>query len=340
MGSPSNLLLRPMWPSGCQYPTCMTTVQLGELAAIGTALLWTLSALAWTSAGKHIGTVALSFIRLVVAMLMLAVYGKLVRGLALPTDATPRTWLILASSGLMGFFVADLCLFKSFLLIGPRLSLLVLSLSPPIAALISWVFLSEALAARQWMAMAVTLGGIAWVVFEQQDSDKKPHERRGLRLGILLALAGAAGQAIGGVLSRHGIGDYDAAAATFIRILGGLAGYLVLITLLGRWPQTLAATGHRRAMFILTLGALVGPFAGVVLCMVAFRHCQAGIVLTIIATMPVLILPFSILLYREKVSLRAVSGAVISVFGVAMLVAPGEWWERVEIALKSLIAMH
>ena len=99
-------------------------------------------------------------------------------------------------------------------------------------------------------------------------------------------------QAAGTVLGRCGIGDYDASAATFLRILGGMAGYLVLVTLLGRWPQILVATRHRRAMGILCLGTLVGPFAGVILFMVALRHSHAGIVSTIVATMPVLILPF------------------------------------------------
>jgi drug/metabolite transporter (DMT)-like permease len=301
----------------------------GELAAVATALLWTLSALAWTSAGRHIGAVSVSFIRLVLACLMLGAYGQFVRGLALPTDATGRAWLLLGLSGFMGFFVADLCLFKSFLLIGPRLSLLILSISPPVAAVVSWGFLAEPLAIRQWLAMGVTLAGIAWVVLEQPETDPKPHERRELRLGVALAVLAAIGQAVGMVLSRDGmrtydsvlgkVVEYDPAASTFIRIVGAMAAYLVLLTLLRRWPQVLAATAHRRAMCILTFGALVGPFAGVILCMVALCNCHPGIVATIIATMPVLILPFSILLYHERVSPRAAGGAVMSVAGVAML---------------------
>jgi drug/metabolite transporter (DMT)-like permease len=39
--------------------------------------------------------------------------------------------------------------------------------------------------------------------------------------------------------------------------------------------------------------------------------------------MPVLVLPFAILLFREKVSFRAAAGAVISVLGVALMC-----WER------------
>jgi len=79
-----------------------------------------------------------------------------------------------------------------------------------------------------------------------------------------------------------------------------------------------------KAVGILTLGATVGPFAGVSLSMVALRYAPAGIVATLIGTMPVLILPLSVLLYHEKVSLRAVGGAIVAVAGVAMLMLPPE----------------
>ena len=295
------------------------TSHCGEFAAVGTAMLWTLSTLAWTSAGRQIGVVSVCVIRLVMAVLPLALYGQLTRGLALPIDASARQWCILGLSGWLGFFVSDLCLFKAYQVIGPRLSLLLLSLSPLAATLISWVFLAEQLAGRQWLAMAVTLAGIVWVVLERQTADDSPYLPGRLRLGIFLGVAAAASQAAGAVLGHYGIGQYDASAATFLRILGGMAGYLVLVTLLGRWPQILVATRHRRAMGILSLGVLVGPFAGVILFMVALRHCHAGVVSTIVATMPVLILPFSILLHRERVSLRAIGGALISVAGVGML---------------------
>ena len=159
----------------------------GELAAIATALLWTLSTLAWTSAGRRIGVVAVCVIRLVMAGVLLALYGQLTRGLALPVDATTRQWWILGLSGWFGFFVSDLCLFKAFQLIGPRLSLLLLALTPPAAAVIAWLFLAEPLAARQWLAMAMTLSGIVWVVLERRPPDVLPHPPGHLRLGVFWA---------------------------------------------------------------------------------------------------------------------------------------------------------
>jgi drug/metabolite transporter (DMT)-like permease len=299
----------------------MTELQTGELIALATALLWTFSSLAWTSAGKRIGALAVSFIRLVIAAVFMMIYCRVARGLWLPSDADARTWLLMGASGFFGFFLCDICLFKSLLLLGPRLTLLIFSLSPPIAAIISWVWIDDELALRQWVAMGVTLAGIVWVVMEQPNGHGSPqvpgHRWRGIILGVLASLTNG----IGMVLSKKGIGggQYDAMAATLIRAIAALPAYAVLITFWRRWPAMLTGARNVKAVAILTFGAVVGPFVGVALSLIALRRAPTGVVATIIATMPVLILPFTIFLYREKVSLRAVGGAIVAVVGVAML---------------------
>jgi drug/metabolite transporter (DMT)-like permease len=293
---------------------------VGELAALATALLWTLSILAWTSAGQKIGALAVSFIRLLVASVFLAITSQATRGLALPLDASPQTWWCLGMSGLFGLCLADICLFKACLVIGPRLTLLVSALSPPLAAILSNVWLGDALNWRHWVGMAITLAGICWVVLEQPQTDgTHPQARRQWTYGIVLALLAAVGQAIGGVFAKQGIGNYDAFAATFIRTIGALGGYTILITLLRRWPAMGSAIRNGPAMRIVSFGSFVGPFAGVALYMVALRHCHVGVVVTITYMMPVMILPFSVFLHHEKVTLRAMVGAVISVVGIAVM---------------------
>jgi len=299
----------------------MGPLQTGELAAMGTALLWTISALVWTSVGKYIGALATSFIRLLITCAFLLGYGQLFRGLWLPSDAPGETLLILGVSGFVGFFLADICLFKALLLIGPRLTLLLQSLTPPFAALISWCFLRENLLVKDWLAIIVTLSGVIWVVLEDPRGGRRRHDPKHLGQGVVLGILAAAGQAAGMVLARKGIGNYDAVAATFIRVLGAMVGYVALFSVAGRWPTIVVAARRGRVLAMLTFGAFIGPFLGVVLCMVSLRHCQAGISATIISTTPVLILPFVIFLYRETVSLRAAAGAALSVLGVALLVA-------------------
>ncbi|MFV1966365.1 MAG: EamA family transporter [Pirellulaceae bacterium] len=297
----------------------MVGLHVGELAAMGTALLWTLSAVAWTAAGRYMGAMVVSLVRLLITCVLLGGYGWITRERLFPTDATLEAWGILGLSGFLGFFLSDLFLFKSLLLIGPRLSLLIFSITPPLAALFAWLLGGEPLAARGWLGMAITLAGVAWVVAERPVPDKLRTDRRPWK-GVLFAALAAVWQAGAAVFAQRGIGDYDASAAAHIRVLGGLVGLIPLVTVLGRWPAVYSAVCNLRAMSILVAGSIVGPFLGVILFLVALQHCHAGIVTTITATMPVLILPFSIFLHRERVSFRAALGACISVVGVGLLV--------------------
>jgi drug/metabolite transporter (DMT)-like permease len=182
------------------------------------------------------------------------------------------------------------------------------------------MFLGENLDARKWLAMGVTLAGIVWVVLERPERGHHLHAPGHLRRGIALSVVAAVAAAVGAVLARDGIGDYDAGAATTLRVLCALPGYAVLLTLLRRWGRVGRAARHGQAMGIMTFGAFVGPFLGAILYMVAVRYCKVGVVTTIVNTMPVLILPFVVFLYREKVSPRAAGGAVVALVGVALLV--------------------
>lgn len=296
----------------------MTDSQFGQLLALATAVLWTCSAIAWTTAGRYIGALPISFVRLVLAGALLMLHGWVTRGLPLPTDADAWQCTILGLSGFTGFFLADLCLFKAFLLIGPRLSLMVFSLAPPMTAAMSWAFLGNPLTGIKWIAMAITLTGVVWVVAEQP-RQMVAEDRRQRGIGIALAFVGAFWQAVSLLLTKIGLTDYDAAAATTLRILGGAVGYVVLITALGRWPVMTATLRAPRVMMILSMGAIVGPYLGVVCYVESIRHCHAGVVATIVATMPVLILPVSAIIYHDRVTWRAVCGAFVSVAGVGIL---------------------
>ena len=302
----------------------MTHEQLGELAALATAVLWTLSALAWTSAGKHVGALAVAFLRLPLAVGMLMLWGHFRRGLAWPSDAGPRVWQVLGVSGLPGVLrLGSLACSRRSLVIGPRLSLLVTSLTPLLTVLISWAWRGEGLGPRAWLAMAITLAGVLWVVLEQREGDEHPHGRKTLRYGLFLAGSWPPSPSRWAWCWRKTASAYyDPAASALIRILGALVGHALLITLLWRWRPMVAAASQGKAMFILLGGTIVGPFVGVSMCMLALQNCHEGIVTTILATIPVMILPFSIYLYGERVSGRAIGGAFVAAAGVALLMLP------------------
>lgn len=299
------------------------SAHLGELAALGTAVCWAVSSLAFTRAGRRIGALALNLVRLTLALGFSALLATLLRGLPLPTDASAAQWGWLSLSGLVGFVFGDLCLFRAFVLLGPRLALLIMATAPPMTALLGWLVLGETLSLTAISGMALTLAGIAWVI-SARPAEVAPvagAERKdmSLRTGVWLGLGGALGQAGGLVLSKHGMGDYDAFAATQVRILAGLAGFAAVYTVVGFWPRFFAALRDRVAVRQAAFGALLGPFLGVSLSLVAVQHTDTGIAASIMATTPLLVIPLSAWIDREQIRLPDLAGAVLAILGVALL---------------------
>ncbi|MCX6996099.1 MAG: DMT family transporter [Kiritimatiellaeota bacterium] len=293
----------------------------GETAALATAFLWMLSSLCWTAAGERVGSLAVNVIRLLIALPLLMLGLWLAQGAPVPLTAPPQIWLYLSLSGVFGFFVCDLFLFRSFLLIGPRLGMLILSLAPPLTALLGWLVLGEQLALLHWLGMGLTLAGVVGVILESPSAPANSGRRYVFTFrGGALAFLAAAGQAVAMVFAKMGLRTgISAMAATEIRLLAGLACFLVLLLVLRRYPLLFQAARDRRALGIITLGALAGPFLGVTLMMVAVRHIPTGLAQTFLALAPVMIIPFMRWLYKERVRWQAVAGAVLAFLGVALL---------------------
>src|SRR5204862_75975 len=111
-------------------------------------------------------------------------------------------------------------------------------------------------------------------------SRKNPDEKISLKLapsGILYALGGALGQSLGLVLSKVGMKDYDPFSATQIRVIAGIVGFAILVTLMRRWVSVRSATRDSQGMKSLTLGAFFGPFLGVSFSLISVRFAKTGI---------------------------------------------------------------
>jgi drug/metabolite transporter (DMT)-like permease len=290
---------------------------LGEFAALLTAIFWTVTSLSFESASHKIGSVAVNIIRLIIGFAFLSVFTLIRRGLILPVDASYQNWIWLSLSGLVGFVFGDLFLFKSYTIIGSRFSMLIMTLVPPITAFFSFIILGECLTLFNYFGMTLTFSGIAMAIFGRAGKG----EKLSLKLepkGILYALGGAIGQALGLVLSKFGMNDYDPFASTQIRIIAGIAGYIILISLLLRWGNVTRALRNKEGMLLTGFGAFFGPFLGVSFSLIAIKYTETGIASTIMALVPVFIILPAVFLFKEKVTLTELLGAIVSFGGAAL----------------------
>ncbi|MDP1623406.1 MAG: DMT family transporter [Bacteroidales bacterium] len=295
----------------------------GELAALLTAIFWTITALAFEAASRKIGSLVVNLLRLIIGFIFLTVFAFFYRGYLFPTDATPHAWFYLSISGLIGFVIGDLCLFQAYVVIGARISMLLMAFAPPITALIGWAVLDETLSLKSWIGMALTISGIALVVLKRHTAEESNGGFRKVKFnypvwGIFLGLGGAAGQAAGLVLSKVGMQGYDTFASTQIRIIAGIFGFIVLVTVMRSWKQVFQALNKVKPMLQLSLGSFFGPFLGVSFSLISIKYADTGIASTIMAIVPVLIIPPYMIIYKEKVTFKEVAGAVVAVSGVAM----------------------
>jgi drug/metabolite transporter (DMT)-like permease len=111
---------------------------------------------------------------------------------------------------------------------------------------------------------------------------------------------------------------YDPFASAQIRVMAGIAGFAILFTFIGSWKNVRNAFRDPKALVQLSTGAFFGPFLGVSFSLVSIQHTSTGIASTIMAIVPILIIPPSVLLFREKVTAKEIIGAFLAVGGVAL----------------------
>lgn len=316
---------------------------MGELIALSTAISWTACAMFAEVASKRMGSLPFNVLRMSMSLVMLAALLWLYTGVPYPQHADTETWLWLSASGLIGYVLGDFCLFNSYILIGSRFGQLFMTLAPPTAAIFGYILLKQQMSWLGIVGMVVTMSGIGISVFK--DDMGSLSLRLPLR-GVLYAIGAGMGQGLGLVLSAKGIQCYEESyieanrelissarcasctinhlmfilpfAATAIRAITGLIGFTVWNAVKGKTHKVIEATHSLSTMLFATAATITGPFLGVSLSLMATQYTSAGVAQTIMAISPVLILLPSRIFFHQKITLREVLGAVISVCGVAL----------------------
>lgn len=301
----------------------------GDVIAIAVAICWTLSAIFFEFGSRKIGSLNLNPIRLFFGVVMLGCTLACINGHFFPVGADTRSWVLMSFSGVIGFVLGDYFLFASYTMITARFSQLFMTLAPLFTALFSYLLLSETLTWLSMLGMLVTLFGIGISVFSKGEEGSGPVKFTLPFKGVAYAIIGAFGQGFGLVLSKLGMNAYEAVyscdnalyiplASTQIRAITGVICFMVIILLRGGAKDFMQSLHDRKGVMLTFFGSIFGPFVGVTLSLLAVQHSNTAVASTIMAMVPVVILLPDKYLFKRKVSLIQVAGAVISVIGVSL----------------------
>ena len=288
----------------------------GEIAALTAVCFWSLTAILFSSAGKRIGAFYTNLLRLTLANVMLAVTLYFQSGHFYPLHATSSQHLWLGLSGVVGLALGDAALFSCLVILGPRLATLLLSLAPVFTTAIAWFLLGEHLNMVALGGIAITGVGIFWVVNEQSEEHHPRVKLKGVILGIIAAL----GQGVGVILAKYGFRtEIDALSATLLRMVPAmLTMWLAAIVLRQAVPFKLLATDRKAVRFIF-IASILGPYLGVWLANAAVKYTEAGVAATILAIVPIIVIPLVWVSQGHRPTLRAVTGTLIAIAGIALL---------------------
>jgi drug/metabolite transporter (DMT)-like permease len=295
----------------------LTTNFGGELAALGAAFLWALSAVVYAQLGQKIPPIALNLSKGVIAIVLIA-FTLIVQGNYLPTGMNAVAMGLLLLSGILGIGLGDTFYFEALNHLGARRTLLMEALAPPLAALIALIFLQEALSLGAWTGIFLTVLGVTWVVSERVPGTED--QAVNLLRGTSFALLSALGQASGAVLSRAALADttIDPLWSTFLRIIGGVLVLLLWMPLKQPLRVEFQRLQSKRLLGIIALTAFFSTYLGIWLQQTAFKYTATGIAQALLATSPLFVLPIAIVM-GERVTPRAFLGALVALGGIGLL---------------------
>lgn len=278
------------------------------------ACSWALGAILWRKLGERLSSYSMNLAKTVIGTLGLGAI-LIVIGFE-PIGARPIAYLTL--SGILGIAIGDTFFFMSLMRLGPRRASLMGSLNPVAIALAAAAFLGERPSPGVWAGIVAATFGVGWVLWERASAGGGEESLSpGIRCGLLSVLCTAGGV----LLAKVGVVSVPAVHAAWIRLLAGSAGLALWgasRSELGRWVDP-----FRQGALLAKVAAVVAivVFGGFWLSLVALKHIDAAVAGTLNATAPLFILPMSLVLMKEKLSLRAVLGAGIAVGGVALILA-------------------
>ena len=191
--------------------------RIGELAALATAVAWSLTSIYFTIATRHLGALSLNRVRLALAVVFLGGLHVATEGAAWPTAEAWR-WAVLGASGVLGLTVGDTLLFHAFRTIGPRKSMILMSTVPILSAGLAFAWLGETIGGVDIVGIFAVVVGVVVVVAERSPGPAAHGESFGR--GVVAALGAAAAQAVSLVIVKQGLTDgFSSVSATWMRML-------------------------------------------------------------------------------------------------------------------------
>jgi drug/metabolite transporter (DMT)-like permease len=303
----------------------------GVALAVSTSVLWAISPMFIASVGRRIGSFPTNLWRATIAGVVLATLVLPGRWLMVGTAGlggigwAAAGWIV--ASGVLGMVVGDAFFYEALVLLGPRRAVKMNTLAPVVALGAGWAFQGEALTGWALLGAGLVIGAVVYATFANVDSAAGRENREPGRMtpaGVACGVGSAVCIAFGSVLMREAYkaapgGKLDSILATTIRV--GVAAVVLWC-----WPVVRGRAGEMVGLVAdssvrkrLALGTFFGALTGMISYVSALKYAPAGLVSTIVATSPLVVIPLVAVRYHVRVGWGIVLAGVVAVVGGGMI---------------------
>jgi len=290
---------------------------LGFLFALASAFLWALVAILYRAIGRTLHPIAINIGKNLVALFCIGIILA-IKGFE-PIGG--RQLFFLVMSGALGISLGDTFFLMALCRIRARLAMLMTTLIPVLAVLLAVLLLHERPTAQGWIGIIVTLMGIGVVLSGgHQECGSERNSLSGILYGLLASVCCAASV----ICSKYALASVSALDGSFVRHIAGfllLALWGLAAGKLTPWLKPLISDAA--VLRQLLIASFLGAFLGTWFCLLGLKYATASAATVLNATSPLFILPLSYILLKERISSRAIIGAVVAVAGGCILLAGG-----------------
>lgn len=307
----------------------------GKLAALLASFMWSFSITIYRAQGQGMPAQTLNLYKLFVALVGFSALVALLQfGPALgwieqaprfPASWQKSGWLM--ASGIIGLTLGDTLFFVSIRHLGAALTAALQCLTPPLNALIDWIYLGIPMTTIQVVGMVIVIVAVAGVVLAGSSNRVGKHLSRAWTFGLLAAVGSALCQAVAYAMQGQLLKNENIFACMILRIGPAfliLAGFAIF-SKTGRHGAAMLFS-HPRKMGYLTLAAFIGTLIGITLLSYAFQHADTGIVSTISTTYPIWVIPVAAFFLKEYPTPWQVLCTILAIVGIALLMLPASFW--------------
>jgi drug/metabolite transporter (DMT)-like permease len=287
----------------------------GEVFALGSALVWAFAVILMRRSGETLPPLELNFFKNLLGLVLVFLTIWVTQDLAFPALTNGELGVIFLS-GFLGIAVADTWYLKALNLMGAGRTGIVAALYTPFVILLSALFLGESLNPWQWTGFGLVMGGILLVTWRRGRTEVEAGD---VRRGTLYAASAMFMMAVGIVMVKEILETRPFFWTVELRLLGGVAGMALFMTLRKRWRGVAASYRRPQPWGLITLASFLGAYLAIVFWLAGYKLLPASIAAILNETSNSFIVLLAWLVLGEAISRGKVIGLALTLAGVIIM---------------------